>query len=226
VLNIRAGAGSFFQVIGSFPSGATNVVRTGPTTLAEGAEWVEVQRPDGGLGWVNFSYLTEYVSHDTFCADTRVTTLIEQLKQSMIQSNGDQFALLIGSKHGAAINFWRDAPPITYTTANARSIFTDTAVYNWGTGPAASPSGVSGTFGQIVQPDLVDVFNSSYQLGCDDPSRASIFVNPWPNTNIHYYSILKPPTDNVFDWKVWLIGFEYVDGLPYLYATVHYVWEP
>lgn len=226
VLNIRSGPGSF-PIIASFPSGATNVMKTGQTAAAEGAEWVEVQRPDGGLGWVNFSYLTEYVSHDAFCADPRIVALIEQLKQSMLQSNGDQFALLVGSKHGTAINFWRDVPPVNYTAATSRNIFIDATVYNWGTGPAAGPSGVSGTFAQVVQPDLVDMFNSSYQLGCDDPSRASMFVNPWPNTNIHYYSILKPPTaGGVLDWKVWLIGFEYVDSVPYVYGTVHYVWEP
>jgi hypothetical protein len=223
VLNIRSGPGSF-PIVASFSSGATNVMRTGQTTVADGAEWAEVQRPDGGLGWVNSDYLTEYISHDTFCADPRITALIEELKQSMLQSNGDQFALLVGSKHGVAINFWRDVPPVNYTTATARSIFTDSTVYNWGAGPAAGP-GVS-TFAQIVQPDMVDVFNSGYQLGCDNPSYADMFVNPWPNTNIHYYSILKPPSSNVFDWKVWLIGFEYVDGVPYLYGTVHYVWEP
>jgi hypothetical protein len=225
VLNIRAGAGSSFQVVGSFPAGATNVMKTGQTAAAEGAEWVEVQRPDGGLGWVNSYYLTEYVSTSAFCADARIPQLIEQLKQSMIQSTGDQFASLVGSKHGVAINLWRDVPPVNYTTATARSIFTDTTVYNWGAGPAAG-LGVSGTFAQIVQPDMAEVFNSGYQLGCDNPSYADMFVNPWPNTNIHYYSILKPPSSNLLDWKVWLVGFEYVNGQPYLYGTVHYVWEP
>ena len=170
-------------------------------------------------------YLTEYVSTSAFCADARIPQLIEQLKQSMLQSNGNQFALLVGSKHGVAINFWRDVPPVNYTTATARGIFTDPPVVQLGTGPAAGP-GLSGTFAQIVQPDMVDVFNSSYQLGCDNPSYASMFVNPWPNTNIHYYSILKPPSSNVFDWKVWLVGFEYVGGQPYLYGTVHYIWGP
>jgi hypothetical protein len=54
-----------------------------------------------------------------------------------------------------------------------------------------------------------------------------MYVDPWLHTNIHYYSILKPPSPEVvFDWKVWLLGIEYVDGTPYLYGTVHYVWEP
>jgi hypothetical protein len=151
--------------------------------------------------------------------------LIEQLKGSMNQSDGNMFASLIG-KHGIAINFWRDVPPVNYPSNTAQSIFSDTTTYNWGTGPAAGPTGTYGTFAQIVQPDIVSVFSSSYQLGCDNPSNADMFVNPWPHTNIHYYSILKPPTSDVFDWKVWLIGFEYVDGIPYVYSTVHYVWEP
>jgi photosystem II stability/assembly factor-like uncharacterized protein len=226
VLNIRSSAGASNSIIGYYPPDATDVMRTGASTSADGAVWVEVRRADGLTGWVNSDYLTEYVSTSTFCADARIPQLIEQLKQSMIQSNGDQFASLIGSKHGAAINFWRDAPPVNYTTTTARSIFTDTLIHDWGAGPAAGPSGVSGTFAQIVQPDMLDVFNSSYQLGCDDPSHAAMFVNPWPHTNIHYYSILKPPSNNIFDWKVWLIGFEYVEGVPYLYGTIHYVWEP
>ena len=194
--------------------------------MADGAEWVEVQKPDGGFGWVNSSYLTEYVTNQAFCADSRIPVLIEQLKGSMTQSNGDMFAGLIGPKHGAAINFWRDVSPVQYTPVTARSVFTDTTVYNWGSGPEAGPTGTHGTFAQIVKPDLLDVFNSSYQLGCDNPSYAEMFVNPWPHTNIHYYSILKPPTSDVFDWKVWLVGFEYVDGVPYLYGTVHYGWDP
>jgi hypothetical protein len=226
VLNIRAGAGPSFQIVGSFPPDATNVMKTGQATAAEGAEWVEVQRPDGGLGWVNSEYLTEYVSTAAFCADGRVPQLIDQFKQSVLQSNGDQFASLLGAKHGAAINFWRNVPPVLYTSTAARGIFGDPTSYDWGTGPAAGPTGTIGSFAQIVQPDLVDVFNSSYQLGCEDPSYASMFTNVWPHTNIHYYSIVKPPSSNGLDWKVWLVGFEYVDGTPHLYGTIHYVWEP
>jgi hypothetical protein len=152
--------------------------------------------------------------------------MIEQLKGSLIQSNGEMFASLVGAKHGVQINFWRNVPPVPYTKVSAQGIFSDATSYNWGTGPAAGPTGTMGTFAQIVQPDFVDVFNSSYQLGCDNPSYADMFVNPWFHTNIHYYSILKPPSPDMFDWKVWLVGFEYVDSVPYLYGTVHYVWEP
>ena len=227
VLNIYSAAGASQPVVGSLPWNATNIMRTGPTTSADNATWVEVQNPNGGTGWVNSQYLTEYVTNDAFCADTRVTMLIEQLKGSMNQSNGDMFASLIGPNHDAAINFWHDVPPVHYTDATARNAFTDATVYNWGAGPAGGPTGTLGTFAQVVQPDLVSVFSSNYQLGCDNPSYAAgVSANVWPYTNIHFYSITQPPTANVFDWKVWLIGIEYVNGSPYLYNTVHYVWEP
>ncbi len=225
MLNIRSEAGASNPVVGSIARDATNVMSTGQTATADNATWWEVQNPSGGTGWVNSTYLTEYVTHDAFCADARIAALIEQLKGSLLQSNGDAFASLVGAKHGVMINFWRDVPATPYTKVAIQGIFSDATSYNWGTGPAAGPTGTIGTFAQIVQPDLVDVFNSSYQLGCDNPSYADMFPNAWSYTNIHFYSITKPPT-TALDWKVWLIGFEYVDGAPYIYSTVHYVWEP
>ena len=76
-------------------------------------------------------------------------------------------------------------------------------------------------------PQMIDVLNSTYELHCDDPSHASMYPNSWSYSNIHYYAIVKPPTpDVVFDWKVWLVGFEYVNGQPYLFGAIHFVWEP
>jgi photosystem II stability/assembly factor-like uncharacterized protein len=227
VLNIRSGAGINFPIIGWFPPDATHIMKTGTTTIADGVEWAEIQKLDGGLGWVNSSYLTEYVTNDAFCSDARVLTSIEQLKTSMIQSNGNTFASLVGPQRGIAINLWLGVPAVRYSNVTARSIFSDTTIYDWGSPPGVGGPSISGTFAQIVQPHFVDVFNSSYQLGCDNPSYAAgMSPNPWPSTNIHFYSITKPPTADVFDWKVWLVGFEYVDGKPYLYATILYIWEP
>ncbi|MBI5838927.1 MAG: hypothetical protein HZB19_02385 [Chloroflexi bacterium] len=225
VLNIRSDAGADYPIVGSFPWDAVNVMRTGPTRMAGDVQWVEVARPDGSIGWVNAYYLTEYVAHESFCGDARVTQLIDQLKQSVNQSNGNQFASLVSLKHSARINYWRGAMPVNYTTITARTIFTDPQMINWGAGPSGTPD--VGTFAQIVQPDMAEVLNISYRLYCDDPSYANMFVDPWLYTNIHYYSVLKPPTPGIdLDWKNWLIGFEYLDGVPYLFGTVHYVWEP
>jgi hypothetical protein len=51
-------------------------------------------------------------------------------------------------------------------------------------------------------------------------------ATPWPYTNIHYYNLYKPATDQQLDFRTWLIGVEYVNGQPYLHSMVSIVWEP
>lgn len=225
-LDIYSAPGTSNSIVGSFPTGTINIMRTGQTQLVTDSEWVEVIRPDSGFGWVNSRYLTEYVTKETFCADSRILPLIDQLKQSMNQSNGAQFSSLINSKHGITINYWQHSDTVNYTPSTAQTVFTDPQSINWGSGGASGIVDI-GTFAQIVQPQMIDVLNSTYELHCDDPSHASMYPNSWSYSNIHYYAIVKPPTpDVVFDWKVWLVGFEYVNGQPYLFGAIHFVWEP
>jgi hypothetical protein len=229
VLNIRSGAGVSNPVIGSFARGAVNVMRTGPSQQADGAEWVEVLMSDGiNTGWVNFSYLTEYVPRETFCADARVTSLIDQLRQTMTLSAGGLLGSLVSPKHGFNLNYWPSSTTVNYTSATAPTVFTDPQVMDWGSGGG---SGIvdTGTFAQIVQPQFIDVLNSAYQLNCDQIVYGASYtdVMSYADTNIHFYSVLKPPTPGIdFDWKVWLVRVEYVNGQPYLFGAVHYAWEP
>jgi hypothetical protein len=225
MLNIRSAAGAGNPIVGSFAYNAVNVMRTGPSQQADGADWVEVQKPDGGTGWVNFKYLTEYVSRETFCADTRVQALIEQLKQAVNQSNGTLLASLVSPKHGWDVKYWPYGTAAHYTIDTASGAFTSSQVIDWGGGP----SGISdiGTFAQIVQPKMNTVLNSAYELTCDDISYGKSFVPTWPYVNIHYYSVVKPPTpDIVFDWENHITSIEYVNGKPYLFSTVRVIWEP
>jgi hypothetical protein len=227
MLNIRSGAGVSNPVIGSFARNATNVMRTGPVQQVDGAEWVEVLLPNGGdKGWVNSYYLTEYVTHETFCADTRISVITGQLKQAVNQSDGNLFASIVSPLHGANIDFWRNGTTVNYTPLTAQSIFTNAQVIDWGYG--ASGIHDTGTFAQIVQPDMAVVLNSDYKLFCDDSSYAgALYLEPWGYTNIHYYAVLKPPTPGIdVDWKIWLVGFEYVNSTPSLFGAVHYIWEP
>jgi len=54
-----------------------------------------------------------------------------------------------------------------------------------------------------------------------------MYIDPWPYPDIHYYAVVKPGTPGIdLDWKIWLVGFEYVNGQPYLYGANRYVWEP
>jgi hypothetical protein len=52
-------------------------------------------------------------------------------------------------------------------------------------------------------------------------------ANPWPYAGIRYYNLYKPGTPGIeLDYRTWLIGFEYIDGQPYLHSMVTVVWEP
>jgi photosystem II stability/assembly factor-like uncharacterized protein len=228
VLNIRSGAGVSYPVAGSFPPDAVNVMRTGPTVSADNATWVEVQNPSGGTGWVNGSYLTEYISHDAFCADTRIAVLIEQLKGSMNQSNGDMFAGLVSPVHGTDVRLWAYDAAVNFNTTTARNVFTSTEVYQWGSGPAGGTEYGTGTFSQVIQPKLLDVLNApNMETYCDELTKVFPLSIPWPYPNIRYYNLYRPSTTSTsLDFRTWLIGFEYINDQPYLYGMVNIVWEP
>jgi hypothetical protein len=226
VLNIRSAAGASQPVVGSFPADAVSVMRTGPTASADNATWWQVQNPSGGTGWVNSYYLNEYVSHDAFCADARVPILLEQLKGSMNQSNGDMFAGILSPVHGVNVHLWAYGPGKNYTTTTARSVFTSPEVFAWGSGPAGGTESGTGTFSQIIQPKVQEVFNApNMETYCDNLTKVFPLSNPWPYTNIRYYNLYKPAVQT-FDFRTWLIGFEYINGQPYLHSMVSIVWEP
>jgi len=222
-LNVYSDAGAGNLVVGSYPWNATGIMGTGATRFADGSEWIQVIRTDDGTGWVDSSFLTEQVSSASFCGDGRIPAMIGQLKQSIDWSDGSTFASLVSPRHGVRVGFWQHQTVVTYTQPNSSGIFKDPTEVNWGAGPSLIPD--VGTFAAVVQPDMAEVFGSSYQTSCNDPSYADMFPSAWPYSNVHYYAVVKPPA-NTFDWKVWLIGFEYVDGRPFLFGTVHFVWEP
>jgi len=227
VLNIRSKAGVSYPVVGSFPPDAINVMRTGPIAgELDGTEWMEVQNPNGGTGWVNAFYLTEYVSHDAFCADTRIAPLIEKLKISMNQSDGLLFSQQISREHGVVTHLWAYQPGVHITSEQAVGAFVSTDIYNWGSGP----SGMNdlGTFKDVIQPRMLDVLNApNMETYCDSLDKVYPLFKPWPYTGLRFYNLYKPATAGIeFDFRTWLIGIEYYKGEPYIYGMVNIVWEP
>jgi hypothetical protein len=227
VLNIRQLAGSSYPVVGSFPSGAVNVMRTGPIAgELDGTEWMEVQNPSGGTGWVNAFYLTEYVTHDAFCADSRIIPLIEKLKTSMNQSDGLLLSQLVSPTHGMNVHLWAYQQPVHYIPEQAVGAFVSTDIYNWGSGPSGMPD--LGTFKDVIQPKMLDVLNApDMETYCDSLDKVYPLSIPWPYAGVHFYNLYKPATAGTeFDFRTWLIGIEYYKGEPYIYGMVNIVWEP
>jgi hypothetical protein len=84
-----------------------------------------------------------------------------------------------------------------------------------------------GTFSQVIQPKVLEVINApTLERYCDDPTKV---FNPdlsWRYNNIRFYHLYKPSTPGNLDFRSWLIGFEYLNGEPYLYVMVTVIWEP
>jgi photosystem II stability/assembly factor-like uncharacterized protein len=191
------------------------------------------RRTDGSLYWYGvliakggFGATSDMISHEAFCADTRIPALIEQLKGSINQSNGDMLAGLVSPAHGVDVRLWAYQPAINFSTTTAKSVFTSSQAYNWGAGPRGEPD--FGTFKDLIQPKLLDVFNApNMETYCDNLTKVFPLSNPWPYPNIRYYNLYKPATPGIdFDFRTWLIGFEYVNNQPYLHSMVTIVWEP
>jgi len=227
VLNIHQLAGASYPVVGSFPSDAIDVMRTGPIAGEQnGTTWMEVQNPSGGTGWVNAFYLTEYVSQDAFCADTRIAPLIEKLKMSMNQSDGLLLSQLVNPEHGMNVHLWAYQPAVHFTPEQAVGAFVSTEIYDWGAGPRGESD--YGTFKEIIQPKMLDTLNApNMETYCDNLTKVYPLFRPWPYPGIHYYNLYKPGTPGIdLDFRTWLIGIEYYKGEPYIYGMVNIIWEP
>ncbi len=230
VLNLYAAPGAENPIVGSFAANARNIERGSTFVLVGSEAWVEARLPGGLPGWVRDSNLTETIASEQFATDLRPIQRIETLKQAMHNSDGNLFASLVSPKRGVTILYhgtW-GSNPVTYTTESARQAFLNPEIIDWGAEGASGINAV-GTFSEKVQPKLLDVLNSGYQLHPNDPNRAQMYVEPWPGVyqNLNYFAVLKPGTPGIeLDWRLWLVGFEYVDGIPYLAALLHYVWEP
>jgi hypothetical protein len=170
-------------------------------------------------------FAPQAITHEAFCADTRIPPLIEQLKTSVNQSNGEAFAALVSPTNGLKVRLWAYSGEIHFNPTSAKTIFTSPDAYEWGGGP--SGGSMYGSFKDIIQPKLLDVLNApNMETYCDNLTKVYPLSNPWPYPNYRYYNLYKPASAAFFDFRTWLIGFEYVNGQPYISALVTIVWEP
>lgn len=226
VLNVRAGPGAGYRVIASFPPTFTAVIRTGPSARVDNALWVEVQTPSGGTGWVNSRYLTEYVPPSAVC-DQKVLDLMGKFERALMNSDGVALQNLVSPLHGLDVWLYRSGHPINFDAEHARWVFESTFVHNWGAHPASGAE-IKGAFHEVVVPDLQKVFGVAHTTTCNDLSVPGWSVT-WPDeyANINVVKVLKPASPNVdLDWRIWLVGVEYVAGVPYLFSMIQFIWVP
>lgn len=228
-LNVRQQPGAGSAIVSHFAPDARDITATGKTLAAGNQTWMEIYLRAGGTGWVDSAYLTEQVSSDQFCADARVSDLLDNLAATFMSRDGNAFRSWTSPMHGLTLQLIHGGKTVNYTPDEAGWLFNSTYKVDWG---AAAGSGlpVNGTFSEIVLPKLLDVFSGEYTRQCNQvlTGGASYDTSRKPEVkNINFYSAYRPgPKDQELNWRTWIVGIEYVDGKPYLFSLDHFDWEP
>ena len=160
------------------------------------------------------------------CTDPQATALIDSLKTAMLASNGELFGSLV-SPNGMEVRYLRDGNAVTYTPEQAKFLFETTFEVDWGAEPGSGQDKV-GSFHDVIVPSLVEIFTQPYALHCNEiPHGGATYNITWPYEG-DYYSIYFPGTEanGNLDWHTWVVGIEYVNNKPYLYAMLQFFWEP
>ena len=229
-LNAHLDPNEASAVIETIPAVAVQVPRTGREEVEGEVLWAEIQASTGEASWVHARYLTEYIPPTDFCLDSRVRFLLDDLQIALENDDEVLFSSLVSPAHGLDLRYYRYGTLANYTREEARWAFGSEYVVNWGNEPGSGNEKI-GTFSEVPLPMLKEVFGANYELYCNDPGIAKNFApEAWlyEYTNINFYQVFKPGTEEYggMDWRSWLVGVEYVQGEPYLFALIHFEWTP
>lgn len=212
------------RIVGALAAQQKNIPLTGRTFGTMPKIWYEVRRSGGGTGWISSYYVIEYIPPDAFCRDERIRPLIENLASAVKNLDGAGFARLVSPMHGVTVRLTAKGTPYNFLELYARYLFWSTYPIPWG---KVAPGGklLIGSFKNLVTPRLKEVFDASYELYCNDASKLAGYLSPWPveYQNVNFYTVFKPESKaGAGDWRAWLVGIDYVNRQPYLYALIHY----
>lgn len=160
------------------------------------------------------------------CTDPQVSTLLDSLKQSMLTANGKLLSSLVASR-GMEVRYFRNGKVLRYSPYQAKFLYVTTYQAKWGTDPA---SGLEkrGAFHDVIVPALVTIFSQPYTIHCNEIRHGgATYEVTWPYKK-DFYSIHFAGTEQngYLDWRTWVVGVEYINGKPCIYALMQFYWEP
>lgn len=160
------------------------------------------------------------------CSDPAVISSIDSLKASMLSADGTLLGSLV-SPNGMEVRYFRNGTVVTYTPYQAGFLFETTFQANWGDDPASGLE-KQGSFHDVIVPKLVEIFNQPYTLHCNEIRHGgATYEVSWPYDR-DFYSIhfTGTETNGFLDWHTWVVGIEYTNGKPSIYALMQFYWEP
>lgn len=160
------------------------------------------------------------------CTDPQVVALIDSLKRSMLNADGPLLSSLVSPK-GMEVRFFRGSDPITYTPYQATFLYETTYQADWGAEPGSGQH-KTGAFHDVVVPDLQKLFNQTYTLHCNEIRHGGANYDvKWPYARDFYAIHFTGTEQNGYhDWHTWVVGVEYTNSKPTIYALINYFWEP
>lgn len=225
-IKLRIPAGISGSVVDILEFDTRGIHVTGNTTSLGSSLWVEIEGPDGEMGWVNSWNLTEDVAEESFCTDLRVIQLLEQASDAFLKQDAQQLVPLINPKRGLIIrhDWWN--PEVILRSSEIKNIFSSREHQEWGV-LSGGEFTISGSFSEIMSPILEDVLSQTPTAVCREiPVGVTTLPAIWPGEyqNLHFYAFHRPIPEggNRFDWRTIVFGFEYLQGEPYLTLLVHF----
>ena len=200
----------------AFPTSTLFIASPTPAPLTPGA----ITPPAG-------TTLTPPANPTSICNDPQVTALIDSFKSAVLKSDGPLLGSLVSPARGMDVAFFRDGTVITYDQQHAKFLFETTYQVDWGAEPG-SGAAKRGSFHDVVVPKLRESFNQPYELHCNELSHGGASYDlKWPYQG-EFYSVYFPGTqaNGNMDWHNWVMGIEFANGKPYIYALMQFFWEP
>ena len=224
-LAVRQPAGITSSEVALLPADQRGIGVTGQSTLLGSSTWLEIFLPEGGIGWVNGYNLTEDVSSEAFCQDPRPVDLANRFILALQSESGLQLAQLASPKRGLIIrhDWWN--PEVITELGSLAHLFQDATDQDWGVNRDSGLS-ITGSFGEVILPRLLDVFSVAPPFSCNRIATGNTAGEvAWPAeyTNLNFISFHRAaPSPSSLNWRTWALGIEYVNGYPYLAVLVQY----
>lgn len=168
-----------------------------------------------------------------FCADPQVQTVLAAFTAALQDLDGAALAETIDPVDGLDI-FYRIAnAPVHITPTEVVGLFNNTFTYTWGD-QAGSGLPVEGAFSSEILPLLLNVFDQTNALVCQDLATGSgtgptTALVEWPAqfAGMPFVAVYRAAgvQDNELDWRTWAVGFTVVNGQPKIRVLVQYAWE-
>lgn len=228
VLNVRAGPGVEFEIVGALPPDARNVTITGAGELVSGSRWVPIQAGNVS-GWVNSRFLTGSIAAEPFCNSGDRQALVDQLETAVANRDGDALAALVHPERGLRIhhNWWN--PVQRFDGGEVAQLFSSRQALDWGIADG-SGNPIVGSFSEIILPMLDEDLLGAEQIACDailSGGTAGIVRVPDGYEAVLPVSFFRPGTEEFagMDWGSWVVGVEQWNGRYFISYLIHFEWE-